>query len=177
MILNPCTSRSFRKAFESWYSHKIFSNPSVWTIGIHCWMAIASPFISKSTIQICPRFVLHISSSFILVDIYSPCFPNQVVKDHCVELMSMDAPTDPSTILELETEPLSLTTESFWDAAAPFSSTSSQDCSSSQKSGIATSQEHERKSVKLTGFNFMATILISILSILVGLVLYTSKAL
>lgn len=101
----------------------------------------------------------------------------EVVKDHCVELMSMDAPTDPSTILELETEPLSLTTESFWDAAAPFSSTSSQDCSSSQKSGIATSQEHERKSVKLTGFNFMAAILISILSILVGLVLYTSKAL
>ncbi|KAE9458828.1 hypothetical protein C3L33_09271, partial [Rhododendron williamsianum] len=120
-----------------------------------------------------PFLQLNLHSLRVKVTLFAAC----VVKDHCVELMSMDAPTDPSTILELETEPLSLTTESFWDAAAPFSSTSSQDCSSSQKSGIATSQEHERKSVKLTGFNFMAAILISILSILVGLVLYTSKAL
>ncbi|KAI8548492.1 hypothetical protein RHMOL_Rhmol07G0277600 [Rhododendron molle] len=100
----------------------------------------------------------------------------KVVKDHCIELMSMDAPTDPSTILELETESLALTTESFWDVAAPFSLTSSQDCSSSQKTGVATSQENESKSVKPTDFNFMAAILILILSILVGLVLYTFNA-
>jgi hypothetical protein len=121
-------------------------------------------------------FVPWLAGTYIC-DYLQPFETLEVVKDHCVELMSMDAPTDASTILEPETDPPALNTKSFWDAAVPFSSTSSQDCSSSQKKGVVTSQENERKSAKPTDFNFKAAVLILILSILVGLALYTFKAL
>lgn len=121
-------------------------------------------------------FVPWLAGTYIC-DYLQPSETLEVVKDHCVELMSMDAPTDASTILEPEMDPPALNTESFWDAAVPFSSTCSLDCSSSQKKGVVTSQENESKSAKPTDFNFKAAVLILILSVLVGLVLYTFEAL
>ncbi|XP_052190084.1 uncharacterized protein LOC127799886 [Diospyros lotus] len=98
----------------------------------------------------------------------------EVVKDHCVELMAMPAP-DSSTILEPEIVPPALNSKSLWDAALPFCLTSSPDCSSLEKSGILTSQEHEGKSTSSANFNLSAAVWILILAILIGLALYTVK--
>ncbi|THF96854.1 hypothetical protein TEA_021264 [Camellia sinensis var. sinensis] len=104
---------------------------------------------------------------------------SEVLKDHCVELMSMEAPTDSSTILEPEVEPLALSTKSFWNAVAPFSSTStsSQDVSTSKESGTVTSNGNDGKSTKSADFNIKAAVLVLIFAILVGLVLYMVRAL
>ena len=103
----------------------------------------------------------------------------QVLKDHCVELMSVEAPTDSSTILEPEVEPLALSTKSFWNAAVPFSSTStsSQDVSTSKESGTVTSNGNDGKSTKSADFNIKAAVLVLIFAILVGLILYMVRAL
>lgn len=43
----------------------------------------------------------------------------QAIKDHFVELLSMEAPEDDSTLVQPEKELPSLTATSFWDVAAP----------------------------------------------------------
>ncbi|PSS17327.1 Protein odr-4 like [Actinidia chinensis var. chinensis] len=111
-----------------------------------------------------------------ICDYLQPSETLEVIKDHCVELMSMDAPTNASTILEPETEPLALSAESFWDVAVPFCSTSGLNSSTSKKRETVTSQENDKKSAKSADFNFMPAVLILIFSILVGLVLYIIKA-
>ncbi|XP_057505416.1 uncharacterized protein LOC130788671 [Actinidia eriantha] len=111
-----------------------------------------------------------------ICDYLQPSETLEVIKDHCVELMSMDAPTNASTILEPETEPLALSAESFWDVAVPFCSTSSLNSSTSKKRETVTSQENDKKSVKSADFTFVPAVLILIFSIVVGLLLYIIKA-
>ncbi|XVE55652.1 hypothetical protein DITRI_Ditri03aG0175800 [Diplodiscus trichospermus] len=55
----------------------------------------------------------------------------EVLKDHCVELMSMEAPNDASTIFEPEDEALRVVSRSFWDVLFPYTSATS---SSQEKS-------------------------------------------
>ncbi|XP_023525737.1 protein odr-4 homolog isoform X2 [Cucurbita pepo subsp. pepo] len=60
-----------------------------------------------------------------LADIYicdylQPSETTVVLKEHCTELMSMEASMDMTTVLEPEKEALSLSAESFWDVAVPF---------------------------------------------------------
>ncbi|CAL5385672.1 unnamed protein product [Camellia sinensis] len=123
-------------------------------------------------------FVPWLAGTYIC-DYLQPSETIEVLKDHCVELMSMEAPTDSSTILEPEVEPLALSTKSFWNAAAPFSSTStsSQDVSTSKESGTVTSNGNDGKSTKSADFNIKAAVLVLIFAILVGLVLYMVRAL
>ncbi|CAK9157905.1 unnamed protein product [Ilex paraguariensis] len=102
----------------------------------------------------------------------------KVLKDNCVELMSMEASIDESTILEPETEaPTSTTlaTKSFWEMAVPFSSASVPDCSSLKNSRDDTCRGSHSESDKSVGFNIWAAVLGLILSVLVGLVLFVFR--
>ncbi|OMP06686.1 protein odr-4-like protein [Corchorus capsularis] len=92
----------------------------------------------------------------------------EVLKDHCVELMSMEAPDDVSTILEPEEEALRVITRSFWDVVIPYSSAPS---SSLEKGREIISTESSRKDKKSHNFNFIAALLFLLLSVLVGYML------
>ncbi|XP_058723925.1 uncharacterized protein LOC131595570 isoform X1 [Vicia villosa] len=52
-------------------------------------------------------------------DYLQPSETVEVLKDHCMELLSMEAPTEVSTILEPEKKVISFKTKSFWDVAIP----------------------------------------------------------
>ncbi|KAG6648657.1 hypothetical protein CIPAW_07G161600 [Carya illinoinensis] len=83
-------------------------------------------FLRKECSLSFPRrvFVPWLAGTYIC-DYLQPSETLEVLKDHCVELMSMEGPTDASTILKPEIEAPSLVTKSFWDVAAPFYSASS----------------------------------------------------
>nr|POE69547.1 protein odr-4 like [Quercus suber] len=68
-------------------------------------------------------FVPWLAGTYIC-DYLQPSETLEVLKDHCVELMSMEAPSDSSTILEPEKETPLLVTKPFWDVAIPFNSAS-----------------------------------------------------
>ncbi|KAL6955324.1 hypothetical protein U1Q18_042877 [Sarracenia purpurea var. burkii] len=121
-------------------------------------------------------FIPWLSGTYIC-DYLQPSETLEVLKDRCVELMSMEAPSDTSTILEPEIESPALSVKSFWDVARPFCSTSSSNCSSLEKTGAIMIQEDDIKSVKSAAFSFTAAVWILILSILVGLVLYIIRTL
>lgn len=106
-----------------------------------------------------------------ICDYIEPSETVEVVKDNCVDLMSMEAPTDASEILEPEYEApplITSTTKSFWDIAAHDSSAAEPDHIVSKRNGGSTN----RKSAKSTDLNPMVAILIVVLSIVVGLVLF-----
>ncbi|KAH7567609.1 hypothetical protein JRO89_XS07G0102800 [Xanthoceras sorbifolium] len=114
-------------------------------------------------------FVPWLVGTFIC-DYLQPSERLEVLKDHCVELMSMEALPDASTILEAEVEATSMITESFWDVAVSFPSKS---ISSLENKGIETRTNNSNNAVKTTNFNIMAAaaVLFLILSILVGFIL------
>ncbi|KAE8666754.1 hypothetical protein F3Y22_tig00112491pilonHSYRG00202 [Hibiscus syriacus] len=109
-------------------------------------------------------FVPWLAGTFIS-DYLQPSETLEVLKDHCVELMSMEAPNDASKILEPEEESLRVTTRSFWDIVLPYSSTSS---SSQKKGGEITGKQTSQKTIKSPNVNFIAAIVILLLSVLVG---------
>lgn len=92
----------------------------------------------------------------------------QVLKDHCVELMSMETPNDASTILEPEEEALRVITRSFWDVVVPYSSAPS---SFEEKSREITSAENSQKPTKSPNVNFIAAVFFLLLSVIVGYML------
>ncbi|XP_060673604.1 uncharacterized protein LOC107421360 isoform X2 [Ziziphus jujuba] len=90
----------------------------------------------------------------------------QVLKDHLVELLSMEAMFDVSTVLEPEVEAPPVITKSFWDVAVPFCSAS---CSSSEKTVPELSMEKSSgKVIKSTNVNIILAAFFLVLSILVG---------
>ncbi|KAE9603812.1 hypothetical protein Lal_00002283 [Lupinus albus] len=106
-------------------------------------------------------------------DYLQPSETVEVLKDHCMELLSMKAPTDISTILEPEKEVLTLETKSFWDVAVPINSKQHlmEDKNKHEDMG-----ESSGKSVKPGQINVVPACLILLLSILVGFVLFFLKA-
>ncbi|RYR50108.1 hypothetical protein Ahy_A07g036685 isoform B [Arachis hypogaea] len=108
-------------------------------------------------------------------DYLQPSDTVEVLKDHCTELLSMKAPTDVSTILELEKEAISVKTKSFWDVAVPFSSAIPQHL---EKSKTDDSREltENNKSANSGHVNLMAAIFILLLSILLGFVFFLQKS-
>nr|XP_023885492.1 protein odr-4 homolog isoform X2 [Quercus suber]POE69549.1 protein odr-4 like [Quercus suber] len=116
-------------------------------------------------------FVPWLAGTYIC-DYLQPSETLEVLKDHCVELMSMEAPSDSTTILEPEKEAPSLVTKPFWDMAIPFNSAS---CSSLEKNGIDTREESGKKSTRSNSLNIVGAILFLLLSIVVGLVLYVVR--
>ncbi|KAK9983129.1 hypothetical protein SO802_032654 [Lithocarpus litseifolius] len=116
-------------------------------------------------------FVPWLAGTYIC-DYLQPSETLEVPKDHCVELMSMEAPSDSSSILEPEIEAPLLVTKPFWDVAIPFNSAS---CSPLEKNGIDTREESGKKSTKSNNLNIVGAILFLLLSIVVGLVLYVVR--
>ncbi|KAA8538220.1 hypothetical protein F0562_027957 [Nyssa sinensis] len=119
-------------------------------------------------------FVPWLAGTYIC-DYLQPSETLEVIKDHCVELMSMEAPTEFSTILEPETEAPTSTTESFWDMAVPFSSASSPDYSSLKNNRTDTSKQIDKNPTKSANFNITSAVMILVFSILVGLVLFVIR--
>ena len=78
----------------------------------------------------------------------------------------MEAPNDPSTILEPEEEALRVMARSFWDVVLPYSSAPT---SSQEKSREITSTENSQKTIKSSNVNFIAAVFF--LSVLVGYML------
>lgn len=94
----------------------------------------------------------------------------QVLKDHCVELMSVEVPTDASEILEPESEAptvVASAAKTFWGVATDYSSAPKPDSSVSNIRKIET--EKPSNSADLTS---MLAILVLIFSIIMGLVYY-----
>lgn len=118
-------------------------------------------------------FVPWLAGTYIC-DYLQPSETLEVVKEHCVELMSIEAPTDASMILQPEREAAPLVTiGSFWDVAVFSHSASSADFPSANNNKInADRKEISKKSIKKADFNTIAALLALLLSILVGSLFY-----
>ncbi|KAM7469020.1 hypothetical protein LguiA_007203 [Lonicera macranthoides] len=110
-----------------------------------------------------------------ICDYIQPSETLEVVKDHCVELMSMEVPSttdadaDTSKILELETEAATLTTtnKSFWEnTTTNTTATTSRGVDNDRR--VSTNK-------KSTGFNAMAAVLVLLFAVLVGMLLLHLK--
>lgn len=107
-------------------------------------------------------------------DYLQPAETVEVLKDHCMELLSMKAPTDVSTILEPEKEVLSFESKAFWDVAAPsYSEIHLLEDKKSKLDGGGESSSS--KTAKPGHINVVAACLILLLSVLVGFVLFVLK--
>lgn len=111
-------------------------------------------------------FVPWLAGTYIC-DYLQPSETLEVLKDHCVELMSMEAPNDASKILEPEEEAIRVSTRSFWDVVLPYCSTSS---STQEKNIEITGKENSQKTSKSPSLYFVAAVIILLLSVLVGFV-------
>lgn len=90
-----------------------------------------------------------------------------------MELLSMKAPADVSTILEPEKEEISFKTKSFWDVVVPsYSEIHLMEDKSKRDGG---SESPSSKTVKPGRINVVAAGLILLLSVLVGSVLFALK--
>lgn len=107
-----------------------------------------------------------------ICDYLQPSETLEVLKEHCVELMSMEALSDSSSVLDTEVEAPSVISKSFWDVVVPFNSGSG---SSSESKGSKTRKENTKYPVKTANFNIMAAVFFLLLSILVGFVLIAKK--
>ncbi|XP_057434874.1 uncharacterized protein LOC130727687 [Lotus japonicus] len=115
-------------------------------------------------------FALWLAGAYVC-DYLQPSETVEVLKDHCMELLSMEAPTDVSTIFEPEKEVISFATKSFWDVAVPATETYLM----GDKSKLDGRGESGAKSVKPGHINVVAAGLILILAILVGFLLFFLK--
>ncbi|KAM1292893.1 hypothetical protein ACFX13_020180 [Malus domestica] len=113
-------------------------------------------------------FVPWLAGTFVC-DYLQPSETFEVLKDRCVELLSMEAPADDSTILEPEIDAPSAVTKSFWDVVVPLPSASD---SCLEKSGIEKLRgESSRKSTEFSNVNVMAAGIFLLLSIIIGYIL------
>lgn len=93
----------------------------------------------------------------------------EVVKDHIVELMSMEAPTDGTTILEPEIEAsIVMASKSFWDVGNSICAASTTP--SSKTDDINTRKESTRKSLISANLNIITAVFFLLLSISVLLI-------
>ncbi|CAK7347308.1 unnamed protein product [Dovyalis caffra] len=117
-------------------------------------------------------FVPWLAGTFIC-DYLQPSETLEVLKEHCIELMSMEVPTDSSTYLQPEVEAPSLIAKSFWDVAVPghFASGSSLEKSRQVDMNV----ERDRQSNQPFNLNVLAAVFFLLLAILVGFVLVRQK--
>lgn len=119
-------------------------------------------------------FVPWLAGTYIC-DYLQPYDTVEVLKDHCVELMSMEAPIDPSTFLEPEIEAPTLATKSFLDVAVPFNSAFSSEYPL-QKRETGTREESNRKPTQSADLTMIIAVLLVFLSIFVGWVIFAVRA-
>ncbi|CAI0548431.1 unnamed protein product [Linum tenue] len=106
-----------------------------------------------------------------ICDYLQPSETLEVIKDHCVELMSMQAPTDASTFFQPEVEAPSVISKSFWDVSVAGNSNNSSS-SKSREVDDASPESSNRQLRKTVNFSFsmVAAVLILLMSILLGFV-------
>lgn len=117
--------------------------------------------------------------SMYICDYIQPSETIEVLKDHFVEVMSMEPPKDVSTILEPETENpvlLASTMKSFWDLGGRSSRESDPGNSTAKYNERATNKETEQKAARLLDFNLIAAALVLTISIVIGLVLFVFRS-
>ncbi|PIA62531.1 hypothetical protein AQUCO_00200504v1 [Aquilegia coerulea] len=108
-----------------------------------------------------------------ICDYLQPSETFDVVKDHCKELMSMEAPTDMSAMLEPEKEAFSLSVKSFWDVVASSNSAFGSESNSVVKSEKDFVQKEGSKiSANSSSFNTITAIAILLLAIVIGFLFY-----
>ncbi|GMH13660.1 hypothetical protein Nepgr_015501 [Nepenthes gracilis] len=81
---------------------------------------ILEPLRKQATLQLPRRIFIPWLAGTFICDYLQPSETFEVLKDHFVELLSMEPPADASTILEPETGTPSLSIQSFWAVAAPL---------------------------------------------------------
>ncbi|KAF5205993.1 odr-4-like protein [Thalictrum thalictroides] len=131
-------------------------------------------FLQKPTSLSFPRRVLvpWLGDMFIC-DYLQPSETFDVVKDHCKELMSMEAPTDTSVMLEPEKEAISLTMKSFWDVVAFSNSAFGSESNSVVKSDRDFVQmEGSKISANSSSLTVITAIAILLLAIVIGFLFY-----
>nr|GMC64426.1 protein odr-4 homolog isoform X1 [Ipomoea batatas]GME21611.1 protein odr-4 homolog isoform X1 [Ipomoea batatas] len=107
-------------------------------------------------------------------DYIQPSETVEVLNDHCAELMSIEVPIDPSRILEPESEaPISATTQSFWDILKQHSLSAKPDLSKHEETK---SLRSDQKSKNSAGFNMLMPFLVLILSLIVGVVMFSMRS-
>ncbi|KAK1388389.1 Zinc-binding dehydrogenase family oxidoreductase [Heracleum sosnowskyi] len=131
-------------------------------------------FLSQQCSIAFPRrvFVPWLADTYIC-DYIQPSETLEVLKDHFVELMSREAPTDASKILELETEAPTLVSKSFWDMV--ISNSSEFKPTLVERDIVNAGTGSIQKSVKTANFNIISAVLTLIVSIFVGLALFFFK--
>ncbi|XP_016557341.2 protein odr-4 homolog [Capsicum annuum] len=114
-----------------------------------------------------------------LCDYVQPSESVEVVKDHFAELVFIEFPNDSSKILEPEAEAralLSTTTKSFRKVSTPYSLLPKSDDSLSKQNRTATIFGSDEKSTKPAGFNLMMSVLVLVVSIVVGVVVFVVRS-
>ncbi|XP_043809292.1 protein odr-4 homolog isoform X2 [Manihot esculenta] len=114
-------------------------------------------------------FIPWLAGTFIC-DYLQPSETPEVLKDHCVELMSMEALADASTILQPEVEAPPMVAKSFWNVGVPGHSASSFSVEKSRRidtSGALSSTGN----IKSINFKMLGAFFFLILSIFVGFLL------
>jgi hypothetical protein len=141
-----------------------------------------SKLILNSSIKAChlrlPRRVLvpWLSGMFIC-DYLQPFESLEVVKERCIELMSMEhSSIDESKISEVETETSLLIAESMWDVISPATSASSFCLGGNVERTTDGEDETKRTSNASTASNvpILVGIFVLLLSIVLGFMLYQS---
>ncbi|KAM7266249.1 hypothetical protein ACFE04_004146 [Oxalis oulophora] len=126
--------------------------------------------LSDSCNILLPRriFVPWLAGTY-LCDYLQPSEKFEVVKDHFVELIYTEPPSDTSKILEPEEEAPKLNITSFWDAVVPGSPSISRSTSSKSETNST-----RKESSQAIGFNFIylvAAVFFLLLSALIGYLL------
>ncbi|XP_008466125.2 uncharacterized protein LOC103503637 [Cucumis melo] len=110
-----------------------------------------------------------------LADIYicdylQPSETTEVLKEHCTELMSMEASMDMKSVLEPEKEALSFSTELFRDVATPFQSTETSLVKNNINDDTRTGNDVVSPG-KSSGINIMVAVFVLIIAVIIGFVL------
>ncbi|XP_047327007.1 protein odr-4 homolog [Impatiens glandulifera] len=100
----------------------------------------------------------------------------EVLKEHCVELMSMEAPTDASLILEPEIVAPTLWANSFSEVAIPFSSSKSSPPIEKRNKELVLDEESLKKHAKSADFSIIAAVFVLFAAIIVGFFLFIKSS-
>ncbi|XP_010528644.1 PREDICTED: protein odr-4 homolog isoform X1 [Tarenaya hassleriana] len=117
-------------------------------------------------------FVPWLSGTF-LCDYLQPSESLEVLKERCIELISMENTPETSTFSEVETEAHLLISKSFWDAVSPATSDVAPNFIV-ERSGEGTRHEDDDQRTDKASSNpaIVVAVLVLVLSVVLGLVFY-----
>lgn len=108
-------------------------------------------------------------AGILVCDYLLPSETFEALKDHFVELLSMEAPEDASKLVEQENEIPILTAKSFWDVTTPLY----EAYSGMSKSRDESVKADAKKSTTTSNFDGICAAVILLFSILLGWLLYS----